>query len=215
MIHKVLKDLLRNVHTIIEIGSHNGNDTKILHKSFPAAEIHTFEANKDLYDRYLLGLQSDKIKIINKAVGNKNGTVTFYIDKNLKGNAGASSVLKSSSNYLRHHIKKEESRQVDMIRMEDYIKNNEISKINLLWMDIEGYEFYVLNDSINILRDIQYIYLEVNFQPFRKDTVLFPIIHKFMTKYKFELIYKEPQGSSRWGIWQGNVLYKNTRYTEN
>ena len=214
MIHSILKNKLSNVHTIFEIGGHNGADTVILHKNFPNAIIHSFEANKDMCNKHLAKLRSNNIKIINKAVGQSNGKVKFYVDKNKRGDQGASSLLKSTPGYLRHYLKAEQEIEVESIRMEDYMKYNGIKKINLLWMDIEGYEYYVLNDSRHVLKNVQYIYLEVNFKYFRNHTVLFPQVNKLMSNLRFELIYKESQGSRRWGEWQGNVLYRNKDYVE-
>ena len=209
MFHQLLKKTLINPKIIIEIGAHNGKDTKMLYENFPNANIHSFEANKKIYDKYLTTLINDKVKILNKAVCEINGKKTFYVTNNLLGDGGASSLLQSTDSYLKTYIKREDTVEVDAIRLEDYMIENNIEKVDLMWMDIEGYEYYVLKDSKNILKNFKYIYLEVNFQEFRKNTVLFDKLHKFMIDNNFSIKYKESQGTKIWGKWQGNVLYKN------
>ena len=212
MIHQLLQSTLEDPKFIIEIGAHKGTDTEALHKNFPDTHIHSFEANPTLYNKYLKDLEDDKLTIINKAISEKNGEITFYVDENPIGDCGASSLLEAERNYLRTYVKKETPVQVQTLKLEDYMNDNNIDKVDLLWMDIEGYEYYVLKDIKNILNKFQYIYLEVNFQRFRKNMVLFNTLNKFMEENNFEIKFKESQGTPTWGEWQGNVLYINKNF---
>jgi hypothetical protein len=91
------------------------------------------------------------------------------------------------------------------------MKNNNLEKIDFLWLNVEGFEYYILNNSIDILNKINYIYTEVNFQKFRKDTKLYDDIKNLLLENNFIELNKWEQGGE-WGTWQGNILFKNLDY---
>jgi FkbM family methyltransferase len=201
----------RDNMTIIECGFHIGNDTKNLCKIFKNGNIYSLEANKDLYEK-LLNLKDkyNNLKLFNYAIYDKTGQNDFYIDSNPHGDSGASSCLKSTENYLNNYVKIENKIIVDSITLKDFILLNNINKIDILWLDIEGYEYYILNNSIDILDKIEFIYLSVSFQEFRENYKLYKDIKYLLENNNFnELIYWEK--GDTWGKWKGNVLFKNNK----
>ena len=91
------------------------------------------------------------------------------------------------------------------------MKNNNLNKIDFLWLDVEGFEYYILNNSKNILNKINYIYTEVNFQEFRKNGKLYNDVKNLLLENNFTELYKWEQGGE-WRSWQGNILFKNLNY---
>jgi FkbM family methyltransferase len=195
---------------VVECGGHIGNDTVKLAEYFKNGTIYSVEANKILYDKHLIGLNKSNVKVYNMALADKCGEMTFYIDCNKDGDMGASSLLESSESYLKNHIHEENKITVKCTRLEDFMKNNKIDKIDLLWLDMEGYEYYLLKDSESILNKISYIYTEVNFQEFRKNGKLYSDIKNILSNNFIEIARWE-QGD-KWTKWQGNVLFKNKGY---
>ena len=47
-----------------------------------------------------------------------------------------------------------------MITLENYMKNNNINKIDILCMDVQGYELNVLKGAANLIKNINYIIME-------------------------------------------------------
>ena len=193
---------------IIECGGHLGTDTFELSKIFNNATIHCLEANPELYNNLVKNNKYNNLKLYNLALSNKNEPTSFYIDKNPSGDAGASSILQASAFYLNDQIKKEEKITVDGIKLCDFCNKQNISHVDLLWLDIEGFEYYVLEESKDFLKNIKYIYTEVNFQEFRKNTKLYGDIKKLLNDNNFEEINHWTQGDE-WGKWQGNILFRN------
>jgi 6-phosphogluconolactonase (cycloisomerase 2 family) len=134
--------------------------------------------------------------------------VIFILTKNTEGDAGESSLLESTPSYLYNYIKKEKKISVESYTLNDFMKNNNLDKIDFLWLDVEGFEYYILNNSKDILNKINYIYTEVNFQEFRKNGKLYDDIKKLLLENNFIELNKWEQGAD-WGQWQGNVLFKN------
>ena len=47
-----------------------------------------------------------------------------------------------------------------MITLENYMKNNNINKIDILCMDVQGYELNVLKGAADLIKNINYIIME-------------------------------------------------------
>jgi FkbM family methyltransferase len=197
---------------IIECGGHLGTDTERLCKQFSDGMVYCIEANPTLYNNLQekLGHLSN-LKLYHSALSNVNGTIDFYVDCNKAGDGGASSLLKASESYLINYIKEEHKIQVPSITMQKFLSDQQIQRVDLLWLDVEGFEYYILESSSDALKNIKYIYTEVNFQEFRKNGKLYKDIFDLLTANGFEEINKWEQGSE-WGTWQGNVLFRNKSF---
>jgi FkbM family methyltransferase len=196
--------------TIVECGGHRGSDTKKLAELFANSQIHTIEANPILYNIYLLPLKEAyaNIHLYNIGLADKKDKLPFYLDCNYEGDSGASSLLEATESYLKDYIKDEKQILVDCITVQDFMTINNLEKIDFLWLDIEGFEYFVLDSAKSVLPQIKYIYTEVNFVKFRNNSKLYDDILNLMTQNGFTQIAKWEQGSE-WGTWQGNVLFCN------
>jgi FkbM family methyltransferase len=197
---------------IIECGGHMGFDTARLCSQFKDGMVYCIEANPTLHARLQNTLgHLPNLTLHHAALSNVNGVIDFYVDCNKEGDGGASSLLEASDGYLKNYIKEEKKIQVPSVTMIKFMEMNQISKVNLLWLDVEGFEYYILENSLEALKNIAYIYSEVNFHKFRKNGKLYHDIYQLLTTNGFEEVNKWEQGSE-WGTWQGNVLFKNKRY---
>lgn len=195
--------------TIIECGGHRGSDTQKLATMFPNAVIHTLEANPQLYTKYLQPLSlNPNIRVYNIGLAASNTQLPFFIDCNQEGDSGASSLLHATSGYLKDYIKEEKEILVPCTTLEKFMTINEIKKVDLLWLDIEGFEYYVLETLKPKNCQVAYVYTEVNFNKFRVGGKLYADIVELMTNLGFVEIAQWTQGGE-WGTWQGNVLFKN------
>lgn len=97
-----------------------------------------------------------QISIFNIALGNKVGNVTFFIPKL---SSGSGSLLKSHAN------KKNCSNviTVEMSTLDKSLQSQELHKIDLLKIDVEGYELNVIQGARKILTSYHpFIWLEMN-----------------------------------------------------
>ncbi len=97
----------RDVRVIVEVGARDCTETIHFSRTFPQAHIYTFECNPATLpacrDR-VKGIKN--ITLIEQAVSDKNGTISFFpIDPDKTettwedGNPGASSLLRASGKY--------------------------------------------------------------------------------------------------------------------
>jgi FkbM family methyltransferase len=150
--------------TFIDVGGNVGVYTSLLHKHFPNSQIHTFEPNPNTY-KVLLKNCGEFATIVNKGIGEKNEQIDLFFNSANPTSEQASSnaeILKVIANS--HDLSSE---KIDVITLDDYAKLNNISTIDFLKIDVEGYELEAIlgakhliqNHAINI---IQFEFNEVN-----------------------------------------------------
>lgn len=101
---EVLDELinLKNINSIINIGSNIGLYCILFEKLFPKSKIIGFEPNLVFYEESLRNLKKNKCKnidIINKAVGSMDGSI--FIDNNINGTSYV--ITKDTNNNKKKH----------------------------------------------------------------------------------------------------------------
>ena len=103
-----------------------------------AKKVYAFEPVKETYDILVKNIKMNKLENkvipINKALGDKNETKTISFMN--AGDGGAS--LKEE----RKKGKREEI--ISIIKLDDFVKENKIKRVDFIKMDVEGYEENVL-----------------------------------------------------------------------
>ncbi len=128
---------------VIDAGSHNG-EFSLLAVLMGAKKVYAFEpvskTNKILLTNIKINGLSKKIKVIPKALGDKNETAIIHFDFVGDGAARIGSKIKSK-----------DSEKIEVIKLDDFIKKNKISKIGFIKMDVEGFEENVLLGAKKII----------------------------------------------------------------
>ena len=79
---------------------------------------------------------------------------------------------------------------VELIRLDNYCEEKKINKIDLLKIDTEGHEYFVIKGSTNTLTKIKYIYFEHHYDDMLKKDYTFSDVHDLLKKHDFVKIYK-------------------------
>lgn len=120
---------------LFDVGAHSG--TFFGHFIDLNYKIFAFEPDpsKEKQDQLLSYIQFQQIKVYNLAVSNKDDLeLKFYISDESSG-------ISSLHPFTKNH---KEICTVKTIRIDSFMKNNNITKINILKIDTEGYDFFVL-----------------------------------------------------------------------
>jgi|688.fasta_scaffold03480_16 FkbM family methyltransferase len=137
--------------TIIEIGGFDGEDTEKYLKD--DSFVYCFEPDNYHAEKLKLRFFNKKnIKIINKAVGMINGISKFYIGKNKM-----SSSINELSNYSIENKITEYEMEVDVevIRLDTFIDENNIDSIDYFHCDAQGSDLDILkslNEKISLIK---------------------------------------------------------------
>tara|TARA_B100000242_G_scaffold92384_1_gene62751 strand:- start:3271 stop:4089 length:819 start_codon:yes stop_codon:yes gene_type:complete len=156
---KVVKRLLNQDDDclIIDSGANKGEYTEELLKYYPNSNFVLFEPSEINYKYLVKKFENiESIVIENAGLSNKNDKVPLYFD-----NPG-SRIASLSKRKLDHFdIEFSKSEEVKIIKLEDYWKENLENKIiDLLKLDIEGYELFALEGSEKILKYIRNVQFE-------------------------------------------------------
>jgi len=160
---------------IFDVGGNLGQSIKLFKKHYPKSIIYSFEPINDCFNRMKSEfLNNEDINIYNFAVGHKIEKKSF----NVYENSGHSSFFERNKNS--HWFKKnnqthirernqfkldEKEIDVDVITLDNFCEKYKIENIDLLKIDTQGYEEFVLEGSKNLLNEnkIKIIKLEMIF----------------------------------------------------
>lgn len=149
--------------TIIEAGTSTGYDTLEFSQLFPNGKIYGFEPILELYNEAKEKLKNqNNVFLFNKALSTKSGIEDIYVSEYFNKKSESSSLLKPKDHITYHpNVKFNDVIKVETISLDDFIEFNKIKKIDLMWLDLQGYEPSVLKSSPNTLSITKYIYSEV------------------------------------------------------
>ena len=178
-----------------------GQDSLVLKNLFHAAKIYAFECTPFSIKRWKESIDDEDIILVEKAVCNFTGETKFYVnnaDKTITshphGNQGANSLFKANPEYdLETYVQDEIT--VPCTTISDWAAENNISKIDVVWMDIEGGELKALKGMGSLIETIRALHLEVEFYPVHLEQPLFPEVHELLTNSDFKFVDFENKGS--------------------
>lgn len=161
---------------ILDCGANVGFITHIFNKKFPTANIHSFEPNPSVFDKLQQQFKNNtSVTAFNKGIGRESGKLVFNVNKN----SGTSSFLNPNEYHKQNFAKEIEQKEVEVVSIGDYIRLNNIDMIDILKLDIEGFELEALKGIPNIENKVNIIYTEVNLvttyegQPLIEDIIIY------------------------------------------
>lgn len=176
---------------IFEIGANLGQDSEYLRKKFnlKSSDIYIFEPHPYLIKEAikLYGFNS-----FSYAISDKNEKIQFNaidLEKNL--NSGISSIRLHNYNNKNEYLQIE----VESMRMDKFIIENQITTIDFLKIDVEGSNFEVLKGFGDQLRIVKSVQIEAENIEVWEGQYLFEDISKLLISYDFELVHFELKDS--------------------
>lgn len=186
---------------IFDIGSSDGTDTLEWRKIFPKAAIYAFEPEPSSFQQLLKKVKGGNIECHNIAFGEFNGNAKFHVT-NDKLPQGAS--LRKPTGILQTNPQTKFVKTIDVkvVTLEKFLEENSIKAIDILWLDTQGTELEILQNSGNILDTVKIIHTEISLVKLYDGSALYSELKKFLESKNFkvfeEIIY--------FGI-SGNVVF--------
>lgn len=137
---------------IIDGGSNIGLYSMFLKMYFPKAKIYCFEPQKDIGTKENLSMFDD-VFVFNNALGNE----TKDVEMSFLSYSEASTILERNIGEIK------EKKIVSMITLDEWSAEYNISFVDILKLDLEGYDFYALQGAKKLLMNVQMIFVEVHF----------------------------------------------------
>lgn len=202
---------IEDIKIVFEVGARYGDESIVLSNIFKNSKIFSFECNPLTIDICSNKFKGNKnIKFFSHGLGEKSDKLPFY--SYIENNDGASSFLKRDD-----FIKTQKETGIVEIRtLSDFVLEKKIKKIDLLCMDVQGYELNILKGAKDFLKKIKFIIMEepnpvINIQILNKDQYSKYVnapgpeeIKKFMRENNFVEIERVEEN-----FIEHNVMYKN------
>ena len=156
---------------ILEAGAADGSDTLRFAKLLLPLQgvIYAFEPVLQNFER-LRELVKDQHNVcaFRMALGDHDGKMRMNVSRNIKVDdniASSSSLLKPKTLISSHpHIVFEKSEEVDVRTIDSWAAENKVTRIDAMWLDMQGSECATLQASPVIMKTVQVLYTEVNFE---------------------------------------------------
>lgn len=199
----LLKKYLPSNAVIIDCGAHDGSDSLELARQFPKGIVHAFEPIPDLYQRL-----QQKARIVPNmrchqlALADQNGMLDFHVSE---GSSDASSSLLEPKDHLQDHPDTvfHKTITVQANTLDTWAARNNIPNVDLLWLDMQGFELNMMQESKIILDTVSVIHTEVSLTETYKGVALYKDYRHFLEEKGFELVLEAiPKG---WNM--GNALF--------
>ena len=166
------------IEKIFDVGANHGQSIDKFTFGFPNAEIFAFEpvnaTFKILEEKFS---QTPRIKLFQFAFGEQASTQLIYVPEH-----DTMASLVKPENY-------KETESVSVNTIDAFCHNSNISSIDLLKVDAEGYDLEVLKGAKSMLRNrkIKLVLVELGFEFDSKHHVLFDLVRDFLSPYNFDL----------------------------
>ena len=211
---------------ILDVGAHNGSSVKRYKKLFKEPEIHCFEPISDDLNTIKNNYPNDQKLILNNVgVGDERGYLKFNI--NAKRNTSSFKKLIPNTTWIKKRSKtfnvdddkfsiKEQNTKI--ITLDDYVNEKNLTSIDILKIDTQGFEDKVLLGAQNLLKNnrIKLIQLELIFSEIYENPLNIYDVEKTLIPNNYKLFGISNGGSliSHY-IFQSDLIYISNDTYEN
>jgi FkbM family methyltransferase len=175
---------------IFDVGANKGEWTKAVLTLDPEI-VYMFEPQQSCVEKYLRPMESGCCKVVDVAVGDREGDIDFYSPQEDAGN---------SSIYNRRDTcfagQDFQRSKVRISTLDAFIEKMKIPRVDFLKIDVEGHELFVLKGAKNSIRDrlIRAISFEFGSAGVYS-RVFFRDIWDFLTAHDYKIYRILPGGS--------------------
>jgi FkbM family methyltransferase len=189
---------------LMDVGAHQGESIELFSRNFTIKKIISFEASPINFKllRNKIGTSNQNynntlLVIENIALGAENKTTEFK-----QFNESSSSTIKKINEESKYYKRKfrlinffnkkkvYQKLQIKVIKLKDYIVQQNIGKIDFLKIDTEGYEYEILLGLEDKIEFVNTIMFEHHYDNMIKKGYTFSDINKLLVKNNFKKIYK-------------------------
>lgn len=177
----------KQIPVIIDGGAHRGGSVDAYSVYVPNAEFHCFEPDPVLAGE-LKGLFASRpnVRVIASALGQSSGHATFNINASRPTNSllpvagGIQADLQALCQVV-------EQVDVDVVSIDEYCKAKGIKQVDILKLDLQGYDYMALLGANVTLQNVKVVQVEVLFSEIYQGCNLFPDILTLMLGHGFSL----------------------------
>jgi FkbM family methyltransferase len=199
------------VQIIIEAGAADGVDTKEFTTIFPNATIFAIEPVSAQFNHLKEKFKSiEHVKLHKLALDSVSGETEIYIGSNdgyLQGHGSSSLMMPTKHKDFFPEIKFTHSEIVQTQTLQEFCYLNEVSFVDILWLDLQGKEFDVISGSEEFIKTkVKLIHIELSRIQLYENMKTEKDVHRYMKSIGF-LTAVDAVGAI-----SGNRLYVNNNF---
>ena len=154
--------------TILEIGCNDGSDTLRFLKAMPRAKLFCFEPDPRAIARFKknLGPRLNDVKLFEIALSDRTGQIDFHMSDGVSAEMpqgwDRSGSIRPPAEHLRiaPWVKFEKTVKVNTCRLDDWAAEHDVTRVDFIWMDVQGAEADVILGASKILQQTRFLYTE-------------------------------------------------------
>ena len=195
----------RGLTTFIDGGANIGQTARQFLLHFPRASIHAFEPVRSTFQQLRRGVsRHTNVRCVHQALGATRRRTSIELREDSQLNTLAPAASRPAAVGCE---------DIDVDTLDNYCRQQSISDIDVLKLDVQGYELEVLAGAQNLLRErrVKFVYSEITFDGPGREMQDFVPLHRFLLANGFALSgFYEPL---RWGQGKHRLGFYNALYT--
>ena len=204
-----IKPYLPNSPIIVEAGAYKGKETIKIATMVPQGAVHAFEAVPEIFEQ----LKTNTAHLSNVhcypiALSDTTGSSIMHLSEHPDRpgiTSQGNSLLAPKERLTLSPLIFSRTIQVPTITLDDWAKQNTINRIDLLWLDLQGYELAVMQSSPHIFSTVQVVLTEVEFAQAYEGQPQYPEVRAWLESQGLAMIGKDFPDNPTWFF--GNALF--------
>lgn len=174
---------------ILEAGANDGKHTLELSVTWPHGRIHAIEPIPESFSRLVRTTRfRSNVRWYQVALAEKTELRQMFVSDN----SGLSSSLMAPHRHLDVYpdVHFPTTTTVLAQSLDDWAAQNAVSRIDAMWLDLQGYEPVVLRAAQRILSTVRVIQTEVNVEELYEGCVMYKEFRKFLEEQGFIVVFE-------------------------
>jgi len=197
-------------NSIIDVGAANGIISINYAKKYKLAKIYSFEPIQSTYKILFNEIQQyQNIIGINKGLGNQSKTIKINKVKNITSSSIYNIKNEIENKFFSDYLEKNGSESIVLSTLDKEIPADEI--INILKIDVQGYELEVLKGGIKTLKHTNIIVLEMQNHELYIGAPKYYALDEYLRKINFILYDIIPSVRKDKKLYEWDSIYINNK----
>lgn len=211
---RLLKDF--EVLTIVDGGAYKGTFSTEMAKLYPDAVVYAFEPQVDSYNLLLDSVKKiSNIKTFQCALGANTGEFDLHTNISPLTNSLSKSSYEAMK-YFKEFNEQKGVEKVKVVTLEKVLEKENINNIDLLKLDLQGFEKQALEGMGGLINSTKLIYSEVEFVKLYNDASLFSELEIYLKEngfifYQFYDLVRSPKDGR---LLYGDAIFLNQKYID-
>ena len=175
---------------IFDVGAQYGQTAFEYSKRFNNSKIYSFEPFKESFNILMDNIREiTDIQIFNFGFGDSIGTKKFNCNSFSATNSILETHEEGISTWGTNLLETIETIDINVTTIDDFVEQQEINEIDILKIDVQGYEFNVIQGAHRLIlkNGVKVIYLEIIIQPTYKNQKHLDEVLNLLRSYDFSL----------------------------